>query len=101
MKSEFEIDDLKTLGVAELERRAAETHKYIHALDHDASEEGIRARANLVETHNLLNLARSELLKDKDLPPPVVVGMKPAYMRPRLVKPGYLTLEQTTPERMS
>lgn len=99
MKLKIEIDDLKRLGVWELERRAAETGKHIHALNHDASEEGIRARANLVETQALLNMARAELLKDEEMPPGVVVGMKPAYMRPRIVKPGHLTLEQTKLEK--
>lgn len=89
------LDDLKTLGVAELEARAAEAGRHIRSLDFDESGEGIRARATLVETQALLNMARAELLKDEEMPPEVVVGMKPAYMRPRIVRPGHLTLEQT------
>jgi hypothetical protein len=89
------MDDLKALGIEELEKRAAEADRHIHALNHDETEEGIRARQELVRVQNLLNMARSELLKDKDLPSEVVVGMKPAYMRPRMVRGGAMTLEQT------
>jgi hypothetical protein len=87
------LDGLKRLGVKELERRAAEADKHIRALNHDTSDEGIRARSKLVEAQRLLNMARAELLKDEDLPSPVVVGMKPAYMRPRMVSPNKMTLE--------
>lgn len=93
-----DLDDLKAFGRVELEARAAEAGKHIRALDFDESEEGIRARAALVETQNLLNMARAELLKDEEMPPEVVVGMKPAYMRPRMLSPGRLTLEQAEVE---
>jgi hypothetical protein len=82
------IDDLKTLGIEELERRAKEADEHIRALNFDESEEGIRAREELIEAQTLLNEARAELLKDEDLPEEVVVGMEVAYVAPRFARPG-------------
>jgi hypothetical protein len=82
------IDDLKTLGIEELERRAKEADEHIRALNFDESEEGIRAREELIEAQNLLNQARAELLKDEELPEEVVVGMEVAYVAPRFARPG-------------
>lgn len=81
------IEELKTLGIEELEKRAEEAHIHIRALDFDESDEGVRAREELIRAQNLLNEARAELLKDEDLPEPVVVGMKPAFLRPKIQKP--------------
>ena len=83
------IDELKKLGVAELERRVAEADRHIHTFDYDESPEVIEAREELIGEQDLLNQARSALLKDEDLPPPVVVGMKSAYMKPKFVLRQY------------
>lgn len=84
------IDDLKALGIEELERRAEEAHTHIRALDFDTSQRGIEAREELIRAQNLLNQARAELLEEEDLPPPVVVGMKSAYMKPEFVLRNYI-----------
>lgn len=93
------IEDLKALGVEELERRAKEAHTHIRALDYDESPEGIEARNELIRMQNLLNEARSALLEDEDLPEPVVVGMKSAFMKPRFeIRGGTIHLrESSTP----
>jgi hypothetical protein len=88
------IEDLKSLGIEELERRAEEADEHIRALNFDESLEGIRAREELIEAQSLLNQARAELLKDEDLPEEVIVGMEVAYVAPRFARPGSAELEQ-------
>jgi hypothetical protein len=88
------LDDLKSLGIEELERRAEEADEHIRALNFDESLEGIRAREELIEAQSLLNQARAELLKDEDLPEEVIVGMEVAYVAPRFARPGSAELEQ-------
>jgi hypothetical protein len=82
------IEELKTLGLEQLESGAKVADAKIRALNaQPETEENVQQRDDWIKLQAQYNQARAELLEEQgDLPPDVVVGLKPAYMRPRIAK---------------